>query len=331
MKLLSEPITIRNHCIKNRIVLPPMAVGKTKDSIVNDDVIQWYDHLAESHAIGTAISEHMCVSPEGSGGSSHLALYDDKYIDGVSRIADTMHRNGCVAIAQLDHMGGKAQPDTGYILLGPSDVIPPSHRRKITIHPKPMTSEEINNLVISFTNAAVRAEKAGFDGIQLHAAHGYLLNEFYSPVTNHRTDAYTCNTLAGRCRLIEDVIQAIRSSVDDDFIISVRFGAVDYMPHGSTIQEAPEAAIRFAAAGADVIDVSGGLCGTNVPGRHEKILFRNESECIHKAVSVPVTLTGGISTPAEAESLLENKQTDLTGIGRAMIQDPYWALKALQA
>lgn len=331
MNLLNESITIRNHTVKNRIVLPPMAVGKTKDCVVNNDVIAWYDHLTHSKAIGTAVTEHMCVSPEGSGGSSHLALYDDQYIDGISRIADIMHQNGCTAIAQLDHMGGKAQPGNGYDLLGPSDVIPPSHRRKITIHPKPMTLVEINHLVTCFKDAAVRAEKAGFDGIQLHAAHGYLLNEFYSPITNHRTDAYTGSTLAGRCHLIEDIIHSIRSAVDDSFIISVRFGAVDYMPHGSTMEEAPAAAKRFVQTGADVIDISGGLCGTNIPGEHNKILFRNESACIHKVVTVPVALTGGISTPQEAESILENKQADLTGVGRAMILDPGWSLKALKA
>lgn len=330
MRMLQEPLTIRTMTVKNRIVMPPMAVSKGKNGLVSDALADYYFNKTKSGSIGLVITEHMFVSPDGCGGPEHLSIAENADIPGIQRIADIVHRNGSRIFAQIDHTGGKAQPvQPGSAVVGPSAIIPPCHRRHITTVPHPLSKSQIDALIAQFADSALRAQQAGCDGVEIHAAHGYLLNEFYSPITNRRTDEYSGYTLAGRCRLIEEILQAIRHAAGGSFLISVRFGACDHMPNGSTLEESGSAARRFATAGADIIDVSGGLCGTNIPGFTGTILFEQEARVIKKSVSVPVILTGGITEPEEAESLLENQEADLIGVGRALLKDNQWADKAL--
>ena len=236
-----------------------------------------------------------------------------------------MHERGAAVFAQISHAGAKAK-DSGLPAISPSGV---SIRDKMPAA-KEMTVEDIEHVKECFVSAALRAKAAGFDGVEIHSAHGYLLNQFYSPLTNHRTDTYNGQTLEGRTRLHTEILRAVRASVGDDYTVAIRFGACDYMEGGSRIEEIPEASRIFAKAGADLLDISGGLCSFTIQGRTEPGWFSELSIPAKNSVQIPVLLTGGVTTAEEAEKLLQEEAADLIGVGRAMLTDPDWAVKALQ-
>ena len=192
-----------------------------------------------------------------------------------------------------------------------------------------MTVEDIEHVKESFVSAALRAQAAGFDGVEIHSAHGYMLNQFYSPLTNHRTDAYNGQTLEGRTRLHAEILRVVREAVGDDYPVAIRFGACDYMEGGSRIEEIPEASRIFEEAGADMLDISGGLGGFTVKGRTQPGWFAELSIPARNSVQIPVLLTGGIITADDAEQLLRENVADLIGVGRAMLKDAYWSVKAV--
>ena len=192
-----------------------------------------------------------------------------------------------------------------------------------------MDSADIARVTDGFAKAAVRAREAGFDGVEIHSAHGYLLNQFYSPLTNQRTDGYCGCSMEGRTRLHCEVLRAVRAAVGSGYPVAIRFGACDFAEGGSTIGEIPEAAKAFEAAGADLIDISGGLSGFMRPGRTEPGYFSDMSIAAKNAVSVPVILTGGVTAGDQLEALLREGAADMIGVGRAMLSDPDWSLKAL--
>ena len=179
-----------------------------------------------------------------------------------------------------------------------------------------------------FAAAAVRAKAAGYDGVEIHSAHGYFLNQFYSPLTNHRTDTYG-GSPENRIRLHLEVIAAVRQAVGPDYPIALRLGGCDYMDGGSTVADAVAACKAFTEAGVDLLDLSGGMCSYTVPGRACPGWFRDQSEAVKAAVSVPVILTGGITPAQEAENLLREGAADLIGVGRAILRDHRWAEKEL--
>ena len=180
-----------------------------------------------------------------------------------------------------------------------------------------------------FTKAALRAKKAGFDGVEIHSAHGYLLNQFYSPLMNKRKDEYTGDTINGRIKLHLEIIHAIREVVGNDYPLALRLGACDYMTDGSTIKDSIFAAREFEKAGIDFMDISGGFCGYINPTSHKQGYFDELSKAIKDNVSIPVILTGGIVDVETAEILLEQKKADLIGVGRSILKDSKWAEKAM--
>ncbi|MBO6041226.1 MAG: tRNA-dihydrouridine synthase [Oscillospiraceae bacterium] len=192
-----------------------------------------------------------------------------------------------------------------------------------------MDREQIRAVIAAFTAAAVRAKEAGFDGVELHSAHGYLLNQFYSPLMNHREDEYSARSMEDRTRLHCEIIRSVRAAVGKDFIVAIRFGACDFAEGGSRIEEIPEAVSAFEAAGADLIDISGGTTGFMCPGHTEPGYLKELSIAARSAVSVPVILTGGVTAPHEMEALLQEGAADLIGVGRALLKDPAWSVKAL--
>ena len=196
--------------------------------------------------------------------------------------------------------------------------------------PREMTKEDIDALVESFAEAAVRVKKAGFDGCELHSAHGYLLNQFYSPLTNKREDAYSGHTIDGRIRLHLEVIKAVRAEVGEDFLLAMRLGGCDYTEGGSTIDDAVSAAKQLEAAGLDLLDLSGGMCSYRREGHTENGYFRDMSEAVKRAVSIPVILTGGIADRAGADELLAAGSADMIGVGRAILKNPNWADEAME-
>ena len=261
MKILNTPLTIKNLTLKNRILLPPMAVVKgDMESRVTDELVAYYDEKAASGIFGLIVTEHCFVSPEGQASERQLSVSRDSDISGLQRIAEVIHKHGVPVIAQINHAGGAAKREViGRTPLAPGAVHVPGLGDP-DLFPDVMTESDIARVTDDFVSAALRVQKAGFDGVEIHAAHGYLLCQFFSPITNRRKDAWAGYTLEGRTRFPLSVIRAVRSAVGDSFPISVRYGCCDYLPGGSTVDDAAAAAPSFAEAGADLFDVSGGMC-----------------------------------------------------------------------
>lgn len=322
--MLKDRIRVNRLELRNRIVMPPMATGRGERGMPDDGLADYY--AARAGATGLIILEHEYVSPEGMAHATQLSMADDAVIPACRRLTGAIHAKGAAVFAQISHAGARAR-ESGLPAVSPSGI----DIREPDARPEVMTEEDIARVKGCFVSAALRAKAAGFDGVEIHSAHGYLLNQFYSPLTNRRTDAYSGRTLAGRTRLHSEILRAVREAVGGDYPVAIRFGAYDRMEGGSLREEIPEACRIFEAAGADLIDISGGLSGYTVPGDDHPGWFRDLSLLAREGVSVPVLLTGGIRTAGEAEELLRAGAADLIGIGRAMLKTADWAERALTA
>lgn len=311
--MLQEPIRINRLTLANRLVQPPMATEQSADGRASEAFCGFY--AARSGAIGLIIVEHAYVCKEGKASKGQLSVGPDADLDGLRRVADAIHGPGVTrAFAQINHAGQAARPEvTGQPAL---DI-------------NALTADDFAHLRDAFVQAALRVKAAGFDGVEIHGAHGYLNSQLYSPLRNQRADAYGCGSLENRTRLACEIIAATRAAVGADYPIAYRFGASDYQEGGATEEEAPAAARLFEAAGCDLLDISGGVNGFVIPGVSEPGWFGNVSQAIRAAVKIPVLVTGGVQTAEQAERLLEAGKADLIGVGRAILQDADWAQRAL--
>ena len=319
---INQSLKVRHKTLRNRIVMPPMATGKAVQGAPSEPQINYYKERAKATAM--IIVEHEYISPEGMASKGQLSMADDSVIEGYRNLTAAVHEEGALILAQISHAGGVARDIEG-VPLAPSPIV----IRPNMPEPKEMTAEDISRVVRAFTDAAVRAQKAGFDGVEIHAAHGYLLNQFYSPLTNHRTDEYTGSTIEGRTRLHTEIIRSVRKAVGDDFIVALRFGACDYMEGGSEIKDIPSAAHIFEQAGIVFFNDTAAPEIYTIKGKTEPGWFAELSRPAKQAVKVPVMLTGGIKTGEDAEKLLEEQAADLIGVGRSMMRDAEWTQKAL--
>ena len=326
MSKLFSPLQIRNLTLSSRLVMPPMATGKSnKDGTPTEALIDYYKDKTESQKIGMVITEHAYVTKDGMASKGQLSLADDTVIEGLQKLTQTIHDNHTLVFAQLSHAGGAADTTaSGLPSIGPS--LTPLPRRK-NMAEKEMDEDDIQRIIKAFSDAAKRAVEAGYDGVEIHSAHGYLLNQFYSPLSNKRTDAYG-GSLDNRIRLHLAIIKAVREAVDDNVPVALRLGACDYMDGGSNVEDALSAARKFAEAGIDLLDISGGHNGYVIPGHTEEGYFSPVAKEIKNAVNIPVILTGGIITSAGAEKLLKEDAADLIGVGRAILRDSSWPQKA---
>lgn len=329
MAYLLESLTTDKLTLKNRLVMPPMATSKcNEDGTMSNGLLEYYDEKSRGGNIGLIITEHSYVSEEGMVRKKQLSVANDQMIEGLKLLADTIHHNDSKTVLQINHAGGAAKRDvTGLQVVGPSTVYAPDSLEEILT--RELQKDEIHKITMKFKDAAQRAKASGFDGVEIHSAHGYLLNQFYSPLSNKRTDEYG-GSLEGRIRFHLEVIEAVREGVGNDFPILLRLGAADYMDGGSDIEDAKAAAIAFEKAGVDILDISGGFCGYVRPGVTEEGYFSPLTEAIKKVVSIPVILTGGIIHAETAEKLLSEDKADLIGVGRAIYMDSNWAEKEMQ-
>ena len=326
MAYLLEPLKAGRLKLHNRLVMPPMATEKAAaGGKVSPGLLEYYNEKSMGGYISLIIIEHSYVRPDGKASDDQLSVADDSVIEGLKILADTIHRNGSKAVMQINHAGSAASEEiTGTMPVGPSAVLNP---RKETM-PRELALEEIKGIIEAYQNAARRTREAGFDGVEIHSAHGYLLNQFFSPLTNKRGDQYGGNLL-NRIRIHLQIISAIKKVVGEDFPLLLRLGASDFMPGGTTIEDSIIAAREFEKAGIDIIDISGGFSGYTVPGLTGQGFFSPLTEAIKKAVSMPVILTGGITEARAAEKLLDEGKTDLVGVGRAILKDSNWARDAI--
>ncbi len=324
--MLKTPIDLGGITLKNRLVLPPMATHHSPDGLVNDTICNHYRARA---AAGLIIVEHCSVTQQGRASADQISAADDSVLPGFTRLAEAVHREGGKIFLQLNHAGSQTEPAvTGMETVSASAVAHP--RVKGRTVPRALGEEEIRELERSFARAALRVKNAGFDGVEIHSAHGYLLNQFFSPLTNKRTDAYGADTLQNRLRFLLETLAEVKKLVGPGYPVAVRFGGCDFLEGGSTVEDAVRAAPLLEKAGICLLDISGGMCFYSRPGHTEPGWFSEVSSAVKKAVSVPVMTTGGVKTPAEAEALLAAGAGDLIGIGRAALSKADWFSKYLE-
>ena len=318
---IQNPITINQLTINNRLVLPPMAVAKAgAQDEASDKVIDYYSARASLSRIGLIITEHLYVNRQGKAHPGQISIATDDVLDSFVRLTDAVHAEDVKIFAQLSHAGTAASSTvTGAVPVGPSSIFHPTQRKEM---PEELTAAQIREIVDLFADASIRAKKAGFDGVEIHSAHGYLLNQFYSPLYNHRTDEYGCDTMENRIRIHLEIIQAIRDVIGSNYPIAIRMGGCDYQEGGTSIADTVEASKILEKDGIDLLDITGGMNGFTRPGHSESGYFRDISAAVKNQVNIPVLLTGGVKTLEDAETLLQEQYADMIGIGRVLLKDP---------
>lgn len=317
-----SPLSL-NHKIKllNRVVVPPMASETaTEEGFVTKKTTAHYARLAEAK-VGLVFIEYSFVHPSGRSESNQLGINDDAQIHGLSTISKVIKDSGALAGIQLTHSGGKTESQfSGGILQSPSGVIVPV---KDTVLEKPteMTLSEIADWKKWFLEASTRAVKAGFDLIEIHAAHGYGLNQWLSPITNKRNDKYGGSVLKNSNLLLE-IVQKIRA-LHPELLISVRMPGQDFIEGGLTPSECIFIAQMLEQSGVNLINISSGIGGWRRPRtRSGEGYLVEEAALIQQHVDVPVIGVGGIETGAYIDELVQNKKISLAAVGRAILKDP---------
>lgn len=317
MVTLKEKIELRGLTIPNRIWVPPMCQYQATDGYANEWHFMHYGALAAG-GFGLIIIEATGVLPEGRITDHCLGLWDDSHIEGLAKIADFVHSQGSKLAIQLGHSGRKG---TGsWEPVAPSPLPYPTYRT-----PRELTLEEIHALPGAFASAAHRAIQAGFDTVEIHAAHGYLLSEFLSPLCNARTDEYG-GSLANRARLLKEVVHAVRDILPESTPLLLRINGSDWQEGGITTDEVQEIIKDLPI---DFVDVtSGGTVPAEIPAEpNYQIPFSKEI----KKAGHPVGGVGLITEAQQAEELVANGDVDAVFIGRAALRDPHWANNALHA
>lgn len=325
MANLLSPLICRGMQLANRIVMPPMANNlATETGEVTGAMLEHYSERAEA-SVGMIIVEHSYVLPSGRAHPQQMAADRDELAPGLRRLAQAIRTAGAAAAIQITHAGSNTAAATiGAVPAGASPA--PHPKRSGGEIPRELSTAEINDIAAAFAAAAARVKEAGFDAVEIHGAHGYLLNQFYSPLTNHRTDMYG-GSRERRLTLPLQVVRAVREAVGASYPVLYRLGADDLMPGGLDVADTVYAASRLAEAGADMLDISGGLGGYR-PENAEKGYFVELAAAVKAVVDGPVIVTGGISEARYADSIVREGKADLIGVGRALLADPYWARKA---
>lgn len=319
--MIKEKISIgKNLVLSTRLIMPPMATQKSEDGKINDDLIVYYSEHAKNKNFGLIVTEHAYVDVQGKAHPKQISFASDDVIEGQKKLVQAVKsvRDDIKIFAQLNHAGVKSSSKiTRQELVSASEF--DGQSRSLTV-------DEIHLIEQKFAFAASRAKKCGYDGVEIHCAHGYLLNQFYSPLTNYRIDDYGPETLNSRLRFLIETIKEVRKEVGNDFPISVRFGGCDYQYGGSTLEDAIQSCRILEREGVDLLDLSGGICGYKRPNHEESGYFSDMTSAVKKHVKIPVVLTGGIWAIEDAEIFLKSQKADLIGVGRAFMHNTNWGM-----
>lgn len=315
---------IKGLDLKNRVVMPPMcqySVTK-KDGVAND----WHHTHYVSRAIGGTgliIVEMTDVEPDGRITDYDLGLWSDEQIAPLAKIVEDVHRYGSKIGIQIAHAGRKAE-----------DANPPVAPSPIAFDegwktPRELTTEEVKGMVEKFRLSARRAVQAGFDTIELHGAHGYLIHQFQSPLTNKRTDEYGQD----RNKFAVEVIRAVKSEMPESMPLIMRISGTEFVEGGYRIEDSIEFSKAYKEAGVDMIHVSAGgegqITAAGRPGTH--VAYQVPlARAIKQNVDIPVIAVGRLDDAALANAVIGNEDADLVAVGRAMLKNPYWTLNAAE-
>ncbi len=316
---LFTSFTLKGIPVKNRVIRPPMVCSgyPDDDGKVTRKNLDHYRERAEGGA-GIIITEATCIRKNGRVGLSQLGIWSDEHIDGLGHIAEIVKSYGAVSLIQIHHAGLITPETVSDIAPGPS--ADPKNPKSHTL-----TIDEIQAIQEDFIKAAVRARQAGFDGVQLHAAHGYLLSQFASTYYNHRDDEYG-GDVKGRMKLTCEIIEGIRDACGDSFLVTVRMGA-----NSPTLEDGIEIAQYLETMPIDLLDVSHGGSLVTLP-RPPKGFEYNwicySGNVIKEKVQLPLSVVSEIRTPERANYLIENNLADFVNLGRPILADPHWVSKA---
>lgn len=336
MALLFQPLTIKGITLKNRIVVSPMCQYSSIDGFSND----WHLVHLGSRAVGGAgliIAEATAISPEGRITPDDLGIWKDEHIDGLKHITEFIEANGSVPGIQLAHAGRKAShaaPWKGAEALPVTDenaweTVAPSAQPFKEGEPAPIALDQkgIEKVIEDFKQATRRALSAGFKVLEIHAAHGYLLHQFYSPLSNKREDKYG-GSFENRIRLLQEVVASVQTVWPKNLPLFVRLSATDWVDGGWTVEDSVALAKILKEKGVDVIDAS---TGGNIPGVKIPLtpLYQVPfAEKIKKDSGIMTGAVGLINKAQEAEDILQNGRADLVLLARQMLRDPYFPLHA---
>jgi 2,4-dienoyl-CoA reductase-like NADH-dependent reductase (Old Yellow Enzyme family) len=322
---LLSPLSVSSLTLRNRIAMPPMWSGQAKpDGQVTDAIIE-YHRVRAAAGCGLITVEHSFVHPAGRHSATQMGVHDDAMIPGLARLAAAIKAEGAVACLQITHAGSSASSAViGRRPLGPSAVRHPRERGGEAS--EELTAAGIAEVVAAFGAAASRARDAGFDAVEIHGAHGFLLSQFLSPLCNRRTDEYG-GAPEGRRRIHLQIVAEVRGRLGPERAVFIRLGACDEMTGGLTLDEGCAAAAAL-AGGVDLISVSGGLQGSELTGRAPGY-FVPYAAAVKSFVNVPVMVAGGITDPAFADRIVRRGWADVIGVGRAMLHDADWARTAI--
>lgn len=294
------------------------------DGGCTDELVRLMEGLAEG-GVGLIISSHAFVRPEGVAVRGQLGIHRDDLISGLARMADAVHGKGGRIVLQLAHGGLLAGTQlTGLPALAPSLAGGPEKTRR-----REMTEADIADTIRAYGEAALRAKKAGFDGVQIHAAHGYLLNQFLSPWFNRRSDRWG-GSIENRTRIVLDILASARNATGGDYPILAKMNSEDFLEGGLAREDSLQAALMIAAAGADAIELSGGtlLSGKLSPSRskidsvEQEAYFRDAARAIKAKLNIPLALVGGIRSFEVAEGLVKEGIADFVSMSRPFIREP---------
>ena len=328
-KHLFSPIKINTLELKNRIVMPPMCTAfATIRGEATDRLIAYYAQRAKG-GVGLINIEFTSVSPSGKVFEHMTGLYDDNMIPGFKKLTDAVHENGAKVGVQIAHAGRRTHSSViGEIPVAPSPI--PRLNGEV---PRELSISEIQALVEDFVKAGLRAKKAGFDVIMIHLAHGYLLHEFLSPLSNRRQDQYG-GDIDGRARLPIEILRALRESLGSDYPITCRLCGDEYLPNGFDLEQSTYVAKKLEENGVDAIDISAGTHETDyimsAPAQMSPGFLTHLATGMKSAVKIPVGIVGRINDPAVAEKILSENTADFVSMGRALIADPELPIKALE-
>ncbi len=340
MPTLFEPLTLRGLTLKNRIVVSPMCQYSAHDGFAND----WHLVHLGSRAVGGAsllIQEATAVSPEGRITPEDLGIWKDEHIDFQRRINQFIEAQGSVPGVQLAHAGRKASTYTSWLGQGHGavpeaeggwQVVAPSALKFADDYPLPVALDAvgIKKVIADFRGATERSLAAGFKVMEIHAAHGYLLHEFLSPLSNQRTDTYG-GSFENRVRLLLEVVAAVRQALPPDFPLFVRISATDWAEGGWTPDESVQLSTWLRERGVDLVDCSSGgnVATAKIPvGPGYQVQFAGR---IRREAGIATGAVGLITTPAEAEEIVASGQADLVLLAREELRDPYFPLRAAHA
>jgi 2,4-dienoyl-CoA reductase-like NADH-dependent reductase (Old Yellow Enzyme family)/thioredoxin reductase len=325
---LFSPITIKSMELSNRAVMPPMGTNLSKNSMMTDENLAYISRMAKGGA-GLIITEIACVHPSGSIGGGHLGIYDDSFIPGLKKMAQAVHDAGTKTALQLHHAGRESIE-----LLLKGEAIGPSAVPSLVYRqtPKEMTLEDIKMVIKAFGQAAIRAQEAGFDAIEIHGAHGYLLTQFLSAISNKREDEYG-GSFQNRAKFMIDVVTEVRKSVGNDFPISLRISADEFIKTGYTVDDVLTILPDLESAGVDILHASVGTHGspggvTSASPEYEPGWNVPSAKIIKEAANIPVIAVGRFTDPALADEIIGKGDADFVAFGRQQLADPDYLLKA---